>query len=287
MIREGGTVSKKIRPVLLFFLALTAFPVASNAGLSFRFYGGGAYLRGGDINDGMKGWTDYWKANYQQQGYPTQSGSFNPVNYGYTFGGDIIIHLTARLGIGLGAEFLQASKSSTLTFQSPSTTINWTIVGKPSAVPVKASLFYVLPLGSRAAISLHAGAGYYSANARMESHLKTSSETSYLIDSSAKGVGYHAGLGLELKLFPKVFFLIEGAGRYVVLSGFEGNVTMLPEGGWKGKLYYWGASTSYLSRFNYIDLLAGAPNSTGYIFFREAKIDYSGFSLRAGFVIKL
>jgi hypothetical protein len=281
-------MNKKIGSSALLLLIFVFLPQALDASvLTIRLYGGGAYLRGGDLNLGLNGWTDYWKANYRLQGYTEQTGSFTPVHLGYNAGGDIIFNLTPRLGIGLGAEFLQASKSSVLTFQSSSTTLTWTIVGKPSAVPVKVSLFYTLPLGSRAAISLHAGAGYYSANARMESHQKTSSETSYLIDSSAKGAGYHAGLGLELKLFPKVFFLIEGAGRYVVLSGFEGNVTMLPEGGWKGKLYCWAASTATLSRFNYIDLLAGAPNSTGYIFFREAKIDYSGFSLRAGFVIKL
>jgi hypothetical protein len=269
---------------LVLFFGFLSEPSEASV-LTFRFYGGGSYLQGGDLNDGMKGWTDYWKANYLLQGYPTQAGSFSPVHYGYEFGGDIIIHLTARFGIGLGTELVQASKSSVLTFQSSSTTLTWTIVGKLSALPVKASLFYVLPLGSGAAISFHAGVGYYSAKARLESHMKTSDETSYLIDSSAKGLGYHAGLGLELKLFPKVFLLIEGAGRYLVLSGFEGSVTMSPSGGWKGKLFYWGASNSYLASYNYIDLVGGAPG--GVTFVREAKIDYSGLSLRVGLVVKL
>ena len=279
-------MKKKIAFILGLSFLFVCLPRAADASaLTFRFFGGGTYLRGGDLNDGMKGWTDYWKANYQIMGYPTQAGSFNPLHYGYEFGGDIIVHLTSRFGIAVGAEYVVAKKTSTLTFQSPSETINWTIVGKPSAIPVKVSLFYILPLGNGAAVSLHAGAGYYSAKARLESSTRADEHTDYLVDSSAKGVGYHAGLGLELRLFPKVYLLVEGAGRYAVLSGFEGSVTMHPEGGWKGKLYYWGASKSYLERYNYIDLTIGAPE--GVIFVREAKVDYSGFSLRGGFVIRL
>jgi len=280
-------MKKKIAFILGLSFLFVCLPRAADASaLTFRFFGGGTYLRGGDLNEGMKGWTDFWKVNWQLQGYPTQTGAFNPVHYGYEFGGDIIVHLTARFGIGLGAEFVQASKSSVLTFQSTTSSFTWTIVGKPSAVPVKVSLLYILPLGGGAAISLHAGAGYYSAKAHLESsHNIDGPLTDYIIDSSAKGVGYHAGLGLELRLFPKVYFLIEGYGRYVVLSGFEGSVTMHPAGGWKGKLYYWGASKSYLERYNYIDLTIGPPG--GVIFVREAKVDYSGVSLRGGFVIRL
>jgi len=283
---QEKSMNKKAVLILALLLLFVFLPCGAAASvLSLRFFGGGTYLRGGDLNDGMKGWADFWKANYQIIGYPTQSGSFNPLHYGYEFGGDIIVHLTDRFGIGLGAEFIQASKSSVLTFQSATSSFTWTIVGKPSAIPVKVSLFYGLPLGNGAAVSLHAGAGYYSAKARLESSTRADENTDYLIDSSAKGVGYHAGLGLELRLFPKVYFLVEGYGRYAVLSGFEGSVTMHPEGGWKGKLYYWGASKSYLERYNYIDLTIGAPE--GVIFVREAKVDYSGFSLRGGFVIRL
>ena len=92
---------------------------------------------------------------------------------------------------------------------------------------------------------------------------------------------------MEWELFPKFCLLIEAAGRYAVLSGFEGKVTMVGLGGWNGKLYYWGATASFLDKFNYIDLLLGAPEGTGFLFVREAKIDFGGFSLRAGFVIKL
>ena len=277
-------MNKKIRSGVLFLLLSVFLPKAMNAAvLTIRFYGGGTYLQGGDLNSGMKGWADYYKALYRTYGYPQQSGSFAPVHLGFEAGGDIIFHLTTRLGIGLGGEYLKATKTSTLAFQSTSSNFTMTFIGEPSAIPAKLSLFYFLPLGKRVTVSLHAGAGYYSAKARLIAR----TNFDYIIDSSAKGIGYHGGLGLEWKLFSKFYFLIEGAARYAVLSGFEGKVTMVGLGGWNGKLYYWGATASFLDKFNYIDLLGGAPGGTAIAFVREAKIDFSGFSLRAGFVIKL
>jgi hypothetical protein len=289
VIHQGGVMLKKIGSCTLLSLFFIFLPKALDASaLTIRLYGGGTYLQGGDLNSGLKGWTDYWKAYYGKYGYPEQTGLFNPVHFGYHAGGDIIIHLTSRFGLGVGAEYITATKSSDLTFLSSNADITWKIVGKPSALPIKLSFFYFLPLGNSVSISLHGGAGYYQARTRLESHFQTTTTlTDYLIDASAKGIGYHGGLGLEWKLFSKLYFLLEAAGRYAPLSGFKGDTTIVGQGGWKGKIYYWGAKASFIDNFNYIDLLISAPGGTGFTFVREAKIDYSGFSLQAGFVIKL
>jgi hypothetical protein len=285
---KGGIVNKKFHVIA--FLALFVFlPTASKAaGLTIRLYSGGNYLQGGDLNGGLNGWTDYWKASYRESGYPNQAGSFNPVHLGFLGGGDLIFQLSPRFGIGLGAEYFEAAKSSTLTFQSTSSNLTWTIMGKASALPAKASLFYFIPLGRNVTLSVHGGIGYYWAQTRLESHLmSTAPVIDYLIDAKAKGLGYHGGLGLEWKLFPKVNFLIEAVGRYASLTGFEGETTIVDSGSWKGKLYYWEASNSYISKYDYIDLLAGAPGGTGLLLARDAKIDFSGICLRGGIVIRL
>jgi hypothetical protein len=278
-------ISSAVGLVLLFVFLPRAMDVAV---FSIRLYGGGTYLQGGDLNSGLKGWTDFYKAYYGTYGYPQQTGSFNPVHLGFHGGGDLIFHLTERFGIGLGAEYLMATKSSTMTFQSTNTSMTWKILGKPSAVQAKASLFYFVPLGKSVSVSLHAGVSYYWAQTRLESHSASEGTTiDYIIDSSAKGVGYHGGLGLEWNLSSSLSFLIEGGARYAVLSKFDGSVTMVGLGGWNGRLYYWGATTSFLNNYNYIDLLIAAPGGPGFTFVREAKIDFGGFSLRAGFVLKL
>jgi hypothetical protein len=282
-------VNKKLHAAAAILALLVLIPITARAaGLTIRLYSGVNYLQGGDLNGGLQGWTDYWKGSYRQSGYPNQAGSFNPVHLGFLGGGDLIFQLSPRFGIGLGAEYFEASKSSTLTFQSTSSNLTWTIAGKPSAVPVKASLFYFVPLGKNVTLSIHGGAGYYWAQTRLESNTVSAAPViEYLIDAKAAGVGFHGGFGLEWKLFPKVNFLVEAVGRYASLTGFEGETTIVGSGSWKGKLYYWEATNSYLARYAYIDLLGGPPSGAAILSLREAKIDFSGICLRGGIVIRL
>jgi len=267
---------------------LILVPAAAKAGsLSFRVFGGGNYLAGGDLNKGLQGWADYWKATRDYQGYTKQTGSFNPIHLGPNAGADIIFHLSPNWGVGIGTEYLVASNKSNFTFQSATQTLNWEYLGKPSALPVKVGVFYFLPLSNKLTLGFHAGAGYYWANARLESRQDVYPSIKYIIDSSAKGIGYHGGISLEMKLCSSVSFLIEAAGRYAVLSGFTGTVTINNAGGWKGTLRYWEAKTSYLDNYAYIDLTEAAPTGTSIKLARDAKIDFSGVSLRAGIVIRI
>ncbi|MHB8055710.1 MAG: hypothetical protein ACYDH3_10740 [Candidatus Aminicenantales bacterium] len=263
-------------------------PAAANAGgFSFRLFGGGNYLAGGDLNKGLQGWADYWKASRGYQGYTQQAGSFNPVHLGFDAGADIVFNLTPNWGVGFGMEYLLASKTSNFTFQSATQTIQWEYLGKPSALPVKVSVFYFLPLSDKLTLGFHAGAGYYWANARLESRQDINPNIEYIIDSSAKGVGFHGGISLEMKLGPGVNFLLEAAGRYAAFSGFTGKVTISGDGGWEGTLRYWEANTSYLDNYAYIDLTGAPPTGSSIKLVRDAKIDFSGVSLRAGIVIRL
>ena len=275
---------------VLFILVVSWFPPAAGAApgrISFRIYGGGAYVSGGDLNDGLQGWADFWKANYAYQGSPYKAGAYKPVHVGFDFGGEVVFSITSRLGIGLGAEFLRAKQTTNMTFQPD---IDWTFSGEPSVVPVKLSIFYGLPAGKSFRVVLQAGLGYYFAQARLESHRKPPRLIDYVIDSSAKGLGYHGGLGLEWDLSPRFALFIEAAGRYAPISGFTGKTTVTDSSGtgsWDGKLYYFGASASYIQSYNYIDLLAGEPGGAGLKFKREAKVDFSGLAARLGIAVRL
>ncbi len=267
---------------------LILVPAAANASLfSFCVYGGGAYLAGGDLNKGLQGWADYWKAARNYQGYTKQTGSFNPVHLGPNAGADVIFYLSPNWGVGIGTEYLVASKKSNFTFQSATQTLNWEYLGKLSALPVKVSVFYILPLSDRLTLGFHAGAGYYWANARLESRQDINPNIEYIIDSSAKGVGYHGGISLEMKLCSGVNLLFEAAGRYAALSGFTGTVTITGAGGWEGTLRYWEDKTTYLDHYGYIDLTTDPPSGPTFKLVRDAKIDFSGVSLRAGIVIRI
>jgi hypothetical protein len=282
-------MNRKLGLGVLLVLFFAFFPRTVEAGpISFRLYSGVNYLQGGDLNDGLQGWANYWIAAYNVYGHPYQTGSFKAVHLGVNFGGDVVLHITPRIGIALGTEYLMAKRTSTLTFQPDMT---WDYFGRPSAVPAKLSLYYFTPpAGTRFMVVFHAGLGYYWAKARLESHTKSASPIDYIIDSSASGIGFHGGFGIEWSLSAKLSLFIEGTGRYASISGFEGTTTVTDSSGsgsWKGKLYYFGSSASVLAKFNYIDLLTAAPSGPGFSFTREAKVDFSGYGLRVGVVVKL
>jgi len=281
-------MNKKFSLAVLIVLFFAFLPGTGEAGsISFRLYGGGNYLRGGDLNDGLHGWADFWKANYPYIGHPYKTGTYNSVHLGFDCGGDVIYQISSRFGIGLGTEYLMAKRTTNMTFQPD---IDWDYFGKPSAIPIKLSGYYYLPAGNRFKVILHAGLGYYFAKARLESHVKPPNELGYVIDSSASGIGFHGGIGLEWELSSRLSLFVEGAGRYASFSGFEGTTTVTDKSGsgsWNGTLYYWTASKSYIQNYNYIDLLSGEPSNAGFNSYRQAKVDFSGFALRLGAVVRL
>lgn len=286
--KKGDIMKRKTLAGLTLVLVLFFGPLGIRANaLKFRIFGGGNYLQGGDLNRGLQGWTDYWKANWNAQGRTQKSGAFNPIHLGLNVGADIIFQLSPNWGVGLGTELVMASKSSALVFQSSNKIINWDILGKVSTIPVKLSVFYSLPIKDSLTLVFHAGAGYYSAKTRLESRQDFDSNIEYIIDCSAAGIGFHGGLGLEMKLSKTVNLFIEGTGRYASLSGFTGKVMIDGQNSWDGKLFYWEAKTSFIDNYGYIDLLGNPPGGANVKFVRDAKIDFSGFSLRAGILINL
>ncbi len=269
-------------------IAILVLPAWSAEHFTLRIYGGGNYLSGGDLNRGLQGWADYWSAFRTNQGYTQQTGAFQPVHFGLNAGGDLMFHLNPHLALGIGTELVSASKTTTFDYRSSSASIDWEYSGKPSAVPIKLSVFYSLPLGDRLKARFHAGAGYYFAKAKIDSRTESNTNADYLIDSKAQGVGYHGGMALEIKILEGLNVFLEAAGRILTLSGFEGSVTM--GGGapaWEGTLRYWEASSTSISRYGYLDLTIAPPSGKAIFFVRDAKIDFSGASLRLGLAITL
>jgi hypothetical protein len=271
---------------LLGVLSLILAPSAMNAGqFSFRLFGGGGYLSGGDLNKGLQGWEDFYTGLYDYNYSAEKTGSFNPVHLGFNFGGDVVFRLNSNWAVGLGTEFLEAKKTTNILFQSPAKTWDWEYYGKLSAVPLILSVFYFLPLDDKFTLEFHAGLGYYFAKTQLDSRTKGSETDTYIIDAKANGLGFHGGVGLEMKLASNVSLLVEAAGRYASISGFTGNVTMGGGGGWDGTLYYFEGTTSYFGNYSYIDLNISAPSGEAFTTVREAKIDFSGLSFRVGVVI--
>jgi hypothetical protein len=271
-------------------LAIISSPPAACANISFslKLYGGLDYLSGGDLNEGLKGMNDYYARYFWYYGLTKSGGEYKPVHLGLDFGGDFIIHITPALGIGLGAGYLQATTESTVTFAPVAADVKTT--PQASAVPLRLGLYLTLPAGAFANINFQAGLGYYLT--KISYDFRTSAAGvwyQYGIKAEANGLGFQGGIGLEFKFSPAISLFFEGQGRYARIGGFKGSITITDSLGGhaseNGKLYYYKLTELPLGTFPVILVNDTVPYGSNITNVREAKIDFSGFSAVAGFII--
>ena len=280
-----------------------AVPQNSGARLGIRLTGGLAYLVGGDANANRKSYDAYWRGRAQQPGSGTSiEGGTKSINWGMNWEGDVVYYLNPRLGIGIGTGFIRAGEEkgqSRIVIRWPGEMRTIDRGNTFSAVPIKLGVFYSLLQGRKFNLFLNAGVGYYLAKwEESEDYTGESQGDSfwgkYETKMHAGGIGFHGGLSLEYRLSRNMALVVEGLGRYARFGGFEGEYTEKNSGGAdvteKGKLYYYEWSDNNKD-YPWIELLDRDPSQ---IIFsspiknaRDAVIDFSGFSLRAGIKIYL
>jgi len=160
-----------------------------------------------------------------------------------------------------------------------------------SAITVKLGVYYFLPLFSQARFFLNGGLDYYFAK-WYEAYRNEWSGGWFSTDQKAKanGIGFHGGVGFELNLVSNIALVLEGQARYAKIGGFKGdkeNKAFIP--GWgssaKGKLYYFEWFPWTYKWYPTIDISEEEPSGDGIRNVREAKVDFSGFTFRAGIKI--
>jgi hypothetical protein len=260
----------------------------SSIGFSLKLYGGLNYLSGGELNEGLKGMTDYYAKYFWYFGLTKSGGEYNPVRMGMNFGGDFIIQITPAIGIGLGAAYLQGKSESTVTFTPVAAEVK--AAPKASAIPLRLGIYLTLPAGPIVNINFHGGLGYYLA--KMSYSFRTSAAgdwEQYNVKADATGLGYHGGIGFEFKLSRAISLFLEGQGRSARIGGFKGSLEGTYSSGSpsseNGKLYYYKYTAGVLGTFPVIMVADTEPSGSDVSNVREAKIDFSGFSAVAGIII--
>lgn len=275
--------SKRVSMLVICLLALLLFPGLIKAEkIELRLLAGMNYLSGGDINKGDNPWIGL----FAMAGYSMET---KPVHLGFDFGGDIIINLTPKIGIGFGVGYIQGAKTSELTFSNGE---EGTFTNKPkiSAVPIKLGLFFNIPLSEVMNVVFNVGGGLYLAKYSYNFRIEANGGWAELNqETNASGLGFHGGIGLEFNLAPNIAFVIEGQGRYAKFGGFEGTCESSGDiedsGKVEGTLYYyeWREEGKI-----YPTVFVSSQRPPGSVFsnVREAKVDFSGFTLMAGIKIK-
>ena len=255
---------------------------------SLKLSGGWAYLAGGDLNQGLQGLNDFSKDEYLNV-----SGYYKKLHEGFDFQGELILNLTPRLGIALGSGYFQASKKSSVNYDFWIISAKDTIHPKVSVIPITLGVYYNLPLFRLFSLNLNAGLGYYWGELKWEDQYvfeaQGFSDRGTERWNASKGtIGFQGGLGIDFHLTSHLALALEGFGRYAELKGLSGDWTLegkdssgsYSERG-KRTLWYFELS-SETRKYPMVGLYEERPESSSFLNVREAAINLSGFSVRAG-----
>ncbi len=263
--------------VLVLSVFLVPSPAQAQVTFGFKLTGGLGYYGAGDLNTGLQGWSDAF--SYIFDSY-SPTGGYKPVHLGMDIGGELLLQFNPQLALGLGVGYLQASRSSSLDFSYAGTDYMESWSPKISAVPITLSLHYFVPLSGKIRLSLDAGVGYYFGKTTDEQHIVFIGELDRTYDTTASGIGFHGGLGLEIPVAPSVSIVFEARGRFAKLGGFKGTVAS-DSSTETGDV--WLADVNIGKKLTLIEIYGATPSGDNP---RLAKLDFSGFSAAAGFVFR-
>jgi len=290
-----------------FCLLVIPGPAVAGGKISLRLWGGWSYLAAGDVNAGTQAFFDWGKTYFAPLPGGTIEGGYEPLHGGYEFGGDVIFQLSPKIGVGIGAGYLQMSKDAPYTpmmtimvdpFYGPE--IDFTASTKISAIPIRASLFLSLPVSRKLDVTAHAGISYY---LQAEYHADwfvdipneiwtgPFSSLTTAAEKKTAAIGLQGGLGVEYRFIRLLSLFLEAQGRYAKFKGFEGTSAsvpgdyggVLPSFSETGKLYY--ESVPAIPGSPRWIMVQSAPPAGPGGTPREAAVDFSGVSFMAGIKI--
>lgn len=255
-------------------------------GINIKVAAGYNSISQGDIENGIQGLFDsttdlFLSRGYQAESYPEHLRSIIDLT------ADVIYSLSPKFGIGLGFGYLYGQRGGVSSFydEGISDIQNAHSDTTVSAVFPRAGIVMTIPLNPLFSLSLNGGSALYFA--KYSHFLSTPFEMDNLSQSaSSKSVGFHGGIGLEIRLVKRAALLIEALGRYAKIGGFEGKAAVAREVNnlWvksteEGKLYFVETDT-------HPRLIISRQRPSGYREVREACLDLSGFSLQIGFLVR-
>ncbi len=212
-----------MKKIGIFGVVLVLIAGSASAAVSFKLSGGMSYLWDSDYNQGVRGAYDYYSDNFSGV-----SGQYRPFHLGWHFGGEVIVGLGPRFGIGLGIGYIRASRQSTFGYEWWDFSEEENYKPTLSIVPLTLNLHYALPLGGPFVIDIYGGPGYYIANFQHEGTLTSNffdykETTTFKAQQSAMGV--QGGIGLEFQLNSVLSLVVQAEGRWAQISDPTGDWT--------------------------------------------------------------
>jgi hypothetical protein len=245
---------------------------------------GGNFAAVGDLNDGGQGLADYYA--YQlglAADQKVQALHFAPI-----YGLEMIFPLSRQFYLSAGLEYYGATKETLVTYTQGLTSSTLKVTPEYRAIPVKiAFVFYPNEF-----IYFKIGAAYAFARAAYAYRFDHGAFwQDWSGEATAGAFGFFGALGFELTIDRTFAFIVEAAGQSLSVSGLSGtgtfqDSTMTAPVTESGKLFSYDGQPTPLNSYPLLFLRSKTPTEGGVANAREATLDLSGLSFKAGFKIK-
>jgi len=281
-----------VRKLLVAIGLVVLLPGLAKAdGISLRITGGLSYGLFGDVNTATRGIFNLYKDDVVALG-----GSYierlKRVHFGPAYSADLIYNFDAEFSIALGAGYFQAKNTSGLTLvplDAPET--SGSVFHDVRAIPVRLSLIDTRRINDMVSAYFEAGADAYFAQFR-EVFMPPDGTIGDQQKANGIGWGLHYAVGLQVELASHFAFVVEGRGQFAQIRRFHGTIDSLDTSApfrESGALYYFDLMGGPDGQTPYPMILVQETAPSGDLFsnVRRARVNFSGFSLQAGFKIRL
>jgi len=249
---------------------------------SLSVWWGARYAEVDDLNVGSSGLASYYAEILEE----APEGDVKALHLGYVAGGELQFPLGSGFYFAASAEYFSSDVSSTVTFGPADSQKAYLTTPGVRVIPVSLSiLFYPVRF-----LNLRAGLEYSLARCTYLYRFENGDFwQKWKGRASSGGLGYHFGIGTDWRIFSHVSLVAEALYRRSRVKEFEGEGIYEDSAGAEtinGKLYFFQAATTGDESVPLLFLREKAPTEPGVSDVREAELDLTGLSLRAGLKIK-
>lgn len=245
--------------------------------------GGGGLFSPGDLNTGARGLADFYGDYFGAD----PDGEISPLDKHLVFSGDIAVSVHPKISLGIGADYLDGKKTSRISYIRGLNESIYASRPEIRALPVRAFVLY--SISSHFYVKI--GMEYCFTRCRYFYRLEEENFwQQWRGEARANGVGALGGFGMALDLSSLVGFYFEVDGRYAKIDSFRGTDRYEDSTGLtsaeNGKMYYYTAEVTGGKSFSLLYIRSRTPSEPGVVEPREASVNFSGLSLKAGLRIR-
>jgi hypothetical protein len=247
--------------------------------LELSVSGGVATLAPRDLNDGARGFPDWFSA---MTAIPAPETA-DILHVGAAFEVELAYRISPRLAVGVGAGYLRASNADSMVFADELT--SWTVTTRPSVTSgaVKATVRFYPGAGLylRGALGLYSvRAGYVYRYEGSAAGLETKGS------ASATTLGGEAAFGGEWAVGRRTAFFVEAGLRMAGVDGLDGENSDSDLANERvvetGSLYYYRRVATDGNDYPMTAVRSSPPAGTDFAGARRAEVNISGVSVRVG-----